>query len=76
MRRVLERRAEFDNDRAVIDAVDKYTKFLSSARLSETPREPTLLVDLVWHTHMQMPRLYWTDCARIAGTIVDHIDDM
>ena len=76
MRRVLDRRTQFDNDRAVIAAVGKYTEFLASARLSEIPREPTLLVDMVWHTHMQMPRLYWTDCVRVAGTIVDHIDDI
>jgi hypothetical protein len=35
---------------------------------------PSLLVDLVWHTHMVTPSRYASECARIAGCSVDHGD--
>lgn len=36
---------------------------------------PSLLVDHIWHTHMQFPELYATDCLRVCGFEVDHIVD-
>lgn len=37
---------------------------------------PTLLVDMVWHTHQQMPAKYAADCIRIVGMFLDHDDDV
>ena len=35
--------------------------------------EPDLLVDLVWHSHLQDPVQYKKDCLRLCGHFVDHI---
>ena len=37
--------------------------------------EPPLVVDLLWHTHMQNPRRYRVDCIAIAGRMIDHDDN-
>jgi hypothetical protein len=36
--------------------------------------EQLAAVDLVWHTHLQMPDRYHKDCVRIAGRLIDHDD--
>ena len=36
--------------------------------------EPSVLVDLVWHTHQQMTDRYHKHCVRIAGRLLDHDD--
>ena len=33
---------------------------------------PSLLVDLLWHTHMLTPGRYASQCERIAGRFIDH----
>ena len=38
--------------------------------------EPELMVDLVWHTHMQWPLRYRRDCMCLAGQFIDHNDDV
>ena len=76
MERVLDQRAHLDDPNAIGAAVIQYVRFLITAKHSKGPFEPSLLVDLVWHTHLQMAGRYWEDCARITGTIVDHIDDI
>ena len=38
--------------------------------------EPELMVDLVWHTHMQSPVRYQFDCMCLAGQFIDHNDDL
>ena len=65
-----------DVDRTVLE----YMSFLrSSGRVGrsgnhEVLMEPSLLVDLVWHVHMQLFRgsVYGADSIRIAGRLVDH----
>ena len=63
-------------------AFDDYRAFLQRAGASllrgESPLEPQLMVDLVWHTHMQAddPLRYRRDCVAVAGRFVDHNDDI
>ena len=65
-------------DAAVSAAVDEYAQFLLDVRngggVDLAP--PTPLVDLVWHTHQQMPAKYAADCIRIVGMFLDHDDDV
>lgn len=65
-------------DAAVPAAVDEYAQFLLDVRngggVDLAP--PTPLVDLVWHTHQQMPAKYAADCIRIVGMFLDHDDDV
>jgi hypothetical protein len=37
---------------------------------------PTVAVDWIWHTHMLHPQRYATECRRVAGSFVDHDDDV
>ena len=56
-------------------SLDSYRTFLGSLR--ELPcGEPDLLVDFIWHTHMQCPQQYSQDCVSFVGTLVDHDDDL
>ena len=59
--------------------LEPFREFLAAAgRLDATVQRelpvPSLLVDLVWHTHMLAPSRYASECARIAGCFVDHDD--
>ena len=61
-------------------AVAGYTSFMRRMRELQLARgaaalEPGLMVDLVWHTHMQVPSRYKADCVRMAGRVVDHNDE-
>ncbi len=68
----------FDADAALAE----YRAFLRRAGAplprGAPPPEPTPMVDLVWHTHMQVddPRRYRRDCVALAGRFVDHNDDI
>ncbi len=53
-----------------------YECFLRLVFADGGAREPTALVDLIWHTHMQSPLHYAADCLRIAGGFVDHHDEL
>lgn len=62
-------------------ALERYVEFLMSLgkktrQLSEdrTP-VPSLLVDLMWHTHMSFPQKYAADCLRLCGRQIDHVVD-
>ena len=75
MEKVLDTALDVDAENTVLD----YMKFLRvSGGLcgggNQEGREPPLLVDLVWHVHMQLFRggVYGADCVRIAGRFVDH----
>lgn len=65
-------------DAAVSAAVNEYALFLVDVRNGggEDLAPPTPLVDLVWHTHQQMPAKYAADCNRIVGMFLDHDDDV
>ena len=70
-----------NNCRGALKDVERTVlEYMSFLRLSgrggnhEVLMEPTLLVDLVWHVHMQLFRgsVYGADSIRIAGRLVDH----
>ena len=64
---------------AVVTAVvTEYAHFLLDVRNGggEDLAPPTPLVDLVWHTHQQMPAAYAADCIRIVGMYLDHDDNV
>ena len=66
--------------RASADAIraelENYKAFLGDAGKSEQELPvPSLLLDLVWHTHMMYPARYANECVRIAGRFIDHDDD-
>lgn len=70
---MLEKRSLFE-DRSLIEAaVRDFFNVLCAMRHSNA-LEPTPLVDLVWHTHQQMPDSYHRDYLRIAGRLLD-LDD-
>jgi hypothetical protein len=54
----------------------EYVTFLRLTKHSTADLEPMALVDLVWHTHMLYPRRYAIDCLRIAGSFLDHIEEL
>jgi len=56
----------------VVAAIQQYEEYLATVRHSKNPAPPSSMVDLVWHTHLQMPHRYASDCHRVAGTFVDH----
>ena len=76
MREILNNRATLD-DLVVDAAIKEYFEFIRLAgRLEETSEmsEPSLVVDLVWHSHMQLDtHTYLADCIRLAGRVVDHV---
>ena len=37
---------------------------------------PSLMVDVVWHAHLQMPKRYTTDVVAIVGRMIDHNDEL
>ncbi len=58
-------------------ASGEYSAFLTEA--SRSPRstlEPTLAVDLLWHTHMLIPRKYTHDCLRLTGMLLQYDDEV
>ena len=71
MRRVL---TEWVGGEHMRKAVHEYCEFLRLVQHSTVELEPTLMVDLVWHTHMLYPKRYARDCLRIAGSFIDHND--
>ena len=73
MSSILAQRALLETHSAVEAAVGDYCFFLSAMRHADA-LEPSTLVDLVWHTHQQMPDRYHEDCVRIAGRLLDHDD--
>jgi large subunit ribosomal protein L40e len=50
--------------------INEYAEFLKS---SHNHSEPGLLIDLVWHTHLQDHVRYKADCLRLCSAIIDHI---
>ena len=80
MRQVLRLRERGEATEAHVAAeLEPFREFLVAAgRLDPTVQRelpvPSLLVDLLWHTHMLTPSRYASECARIAGCFIDHDD--
>ena len=60
----------------ISSALDDYLDFLGRVKHSKQPLVPTRAVDLMWHTHMFFPRRYAAECLSLAGSFVDHDDDV
>jgi hypothetical protein len=75
MRQVLEIRSIIESAGVVAAAVREYRQFVELARSTDT-LAPTVLVDLVWHTHQQHPERYARECTALAGRLLDHDDDV
>lgn len=54
--------------------INDYWAFLKLARDSKTPVVPTMLIDIVWHAHMDHHTSYICDTKEIVGRILDHDD--
>lgn len=56
--------------------LQKYKRFLANAGKSDRQLPvSSLLLDLIWHTHMLYPARYANECVRIAGRFIDHVDE-
>jgi hypothetical protein len=75
MERVLALADHIRSEPNLLDScVADYKRFLANTATSVT-LEPSLLVDLVWHTHQQFPEEYAAACLSVTGRLVDHLDD-
>ena len=73
-RRALDRKAELTA--GMMAASGEYWAFLIAAsQAAPGTLEPTLAVDLLWHTHMGFPRKYAQDCVRLTGMLLHHDDE-
>jgi hypothetical protein len=59
---------------AAASVVAEYRQFLELAG-GMAAAVPTVAVDFVWHTHMQLPERYVTECLAVAGRVLDHDDE-
>ncbi len=76
MKRILSLRDSISAQADMLEtAVTEYKSFLMQAG-SMPSLEPSLIVDLVWHTHMQFSDAYARDCIAVAGRFIDHIDEV
>ena len=69
-------RAAYDNEAAMGTAVSDYRTFLDRFHHSAEELVPTMVVDLVWHTHMLHPQRYGSETRKLAGRFVNHEDDV
>ena len=76
MRGMLADRAAYDSEATMAAAVGEYRAFLDHFHHSEEELVPTVLVDLVWHTHMLDPLRYGSETRKLAGRFVNHEDDV
>jgi hypothetical protein len=76
MKRLLAQPAVCTSALSMRAAATEYRDFIGLVKHSPTPLVPTLMVDLVWHTHMLFPRRYALECRSLTGSIVDHDDDV
>eukprot|EP00301_Raphidiophrys_heterophryoidea_P013581 c21035_g1_i1.p1 GENE.c21035_g1_i1~~c21035_g1_i1.p1 ORF type:complete len:310 (+),score=76.86 c21035_g1_i1:66-995(+) len=56
--------------------VKHYVMFLELMQNSNDILVPTIPIDLIWHTHMNLAREYHSDTTRIAGRFVNHNDEI
>ena len=69
-------RAAYDNEAAMGTAVSDYRTFLDRFHHSAEELVPTMVVDLVWHTHMLHSQRYGSETRKLAGRFVNHEDDV
>jgi hypothetical protein len=67
-------RPQFECAAAAASVVAEYRQFLELAG-GMAAAVPTVAVDFVWHTHMQWPQRYATECVAVAGRVLDHDDE-
>ena len=60
----------------VAAALDGYHEFMGLIKHSAQEVAPTPMVDLIWHTHMLFPVRYGAECRAMAGSFVDHEDEV
>ena len=75
MQKALTLRRGAGTEKELTKAAAEYVEFLTSSVKIGAEREPTLAVDLVWHTHMLFPKRYMDDCMLLTGQLVQHDDD-
>ena len=67
-------RPQFECAAAASSVMAEYRRFLELAG-GIAAAVPTVAVDFVWHTHMQWPQRYATECVAVAGRVLDHDDE-
>ena len=61
----------------VAASVERYARVLDLIKqLRGTMLCPTVAIDLVWHTHQQMPTRYANEVTALAGRFIDHDDNL
>ena len=78
MRQMLElQRTEATSVKLLTAELENYRTYLLQAASAETELPvPSLIVDLLWHSHMLFPSRYASECMRIAGVLINHDDDL
>eukprot|EP01045_Picozoa_sp_COSAG04_P002134 COSAG04_NODE_75_length_28792_cov_4.615272_20_plen_1379_part_00 len=78
MRQMLElQRTEATSVKLLTAELENYRTYLLQAASAETELPvPSLMVDLLWHSHMLFPSRYASECMRIAGVLINHDDDL
>lgn len=76
MRTILDERAHLETEVAAGSAIAGYTQFMHMFKHSLEEQKPTPIVDLMWHTHMLYPQKYAVECRQLAGSFIDHHDDI
>lgn len=78
MEKMLKLRGKIGHMDKMRAGVGLYRKFLLLIKEHPPPKAPvmvpTLLIDLIWHTHQLFPSRYRDEATRIAGRFVNHDD--
>ena len=70
-------RTEATSVKLLTAELENYRAYLLQAAGAETELPvPSLIVDLLWHSHMLFPSRYASECMRIAGVLINHDDDL
>ena len=64
--------AAFATRSSTLPIVEQYLTFLQSTSIDVHQDVPSPEIDVIWHTHMSLPR-YASDCLTLTGSIIDHI---
>ena len=76
MKKILEKEDTSQiTDEQIKATVEEYRHFMHQMSTSSEPKEPSMMVDVVWHTHMQLPERYAKDVKAMVGRMIDHNDE-
>ena len=76
MKKILEKEDTSQiTDEQIKATVEQYRHFMHQMSTSSEPKEPSMMVDVVWHTHMQLPERYAKDVKAMVGRMIDHNDE-